>query len=105
MTGRLEALADALASTALVMAVVVVAVGVLRTAAGGRAAAAAELGASLALALEFLLAGGLLRLSFVDTFSGLAAVAAIVVLRRVISTGVRAGLRALGATGYRLIRA
>lgn len=101
---RLDELANALAAIPLTIAVLVIAIGLVRVPGAGRAGPA-ELAASLALGLEFLLAAGLLRLSFIDTFAGLASVAAIVVLRKIISTGVRFALRALGVSRVPRIRA
>jgi hypothetical protein len=92
------------AAVPFAMAVAVIAIGLLRLAPAG-AAAPAQLAASLALGLEFLLAAGLLRLSAIDDFAALAAVGAIVLLRRVISTGIGFALRALGATRFRRLRA
>ena len=46
-----------------------------------------------------------MRLSTIDDFVGLGAVAAIVLLRKVIGAGIRFTLRALDATGFRRIRA
>ena len=94
MTGVTEAIA-ALAVVPLLMGLLVIAVGVLRVPAAGRAGPA-ELAASLSLGLEFLLAGGLLRLASLDTFGALAVVAAVVLLRRLIGLGIAFGLRALG---------
>ena len=86
------------------IAVLVVAVGLVRTMGAGRSAPA-ELAAALSLGLEFLLAAGLLRLAAIDDFSGLAMVGAIVLLRRVIGFGIRSGLRALGTTRFQRLRA
>jgi Protein of unknown function (DUF1622) len=99
-----DRLAEAAAAVPFAAAVVVAAVGLLRTPAAGRAGPA-ELAASLALSLEFLLAAGLLRLSALDDFGALAAVAAIVLLRKLITTGVRFALRALGAARFQRLRA
>ena len=100
----LSELPAALAVVPLCMGILVIAIGLLRVPASGRAGPA-ELAASLSLGLEFFLAGGLLRLSSIDDFAGLAVVAAIVLLRKLIGTGVRFALRALGAGGVRLLRA
>ncbi len=96
--------AAALAVIPLLMGLVVIAVGVLRVPAAERAGVA-ELAASLSLGLEFLLAGGLLRLSSLDTFGALAVVAAVVLLRKLIGRGIGYGLRALGVARIRAIRA
>lgn len=88
----------------LFMAVLVIAVGLLRVPAARRTGPA-ELAASITLGLDFLLAAGLLRLSSIDDFTGLAGVAAIVLVRKLIGTGLLYGLRALGAATARLLRA
>jgi uncharacterized membrane protein len=97
-------LAQAFATVPVLMALLVIARGVVR-APTSASAAAAQLAASVMLALEFLLAAGLLRLSATHDFLGLGAVAAIVLLRKVIGTGIRFALRALDATRVRRIRA
>jgi uncharacterized membrane protein len=61
-----------------------------------RRRAAASLASALALALEFFLAAGLLRLAALDTFAALGLAAFIIALRRVISYGVRFAVRAAG---------
>jgi uncharacterized membrane protein len=76
------------------VAVLVIAVGLVRVATSGRLAPA-EFAAALALGLEFFLAAGLLRLAAVDTFAALGVVALVIVVRRVIGAGVRASVRAL----------
>ena len=86
----------ALAGVPFALAIVVIAVGLLRAPAQGRRAPA-ELAAALALGLEFLLAAGLLRLSAIGDFTGLGIVAATVLARKVIGTGIAAGLRVLRA--------
>jgi uncharacterized membrane protein len=86
------------------MAVVVVAVGLARAPAAGRAAPA-EIAAALGLALEFLLAAGLLRLSAIEHVRELAAVAVIVLMRRALSFGLQSALRALDADRFRRLRA
>jgi uncharacterized membrane protein len=93
---RPDAALETAATVPFAIAVVVITVGVVRSAGAGRAAPA-ELAAALGLGLEFLLAAGLLRLSAIDDPLGLAAVAAIVLLRRLITTGIRFAVRALGA--------
>jgi len=60
--------------------------------------APALLAGAVALALEFLLAGGLLRLAVTDSFLALAA-AVIVLVRKVALTGVRRALRVQGGDG------
>ena len=57
---------------------------------------AGELAAGVALALEFRLAASLLRLSALDDFAALGGVAAIVLLRKLIATGIRFAVRAVG---------
>lgn len=52
---------------------------------------------ALKLALEFLLAGGLLRLAVHDSWVALATAAAIVLTRRIIGIGLRFAVRGLGA--------
>lgn len=86
------------------LGIVVVAIGLARLPLAG-AAAPAQLAASLGLGLEFLLAAGLLRLSALDDFGALAAVAAIVLLRKVLSTGLGLAVRALGGRGTGRLRA
>jgi len=61
--------------------------------------APALLAGAVALALEVLLAGGLLRLAVTDSFLALAAAAVIVLVRKVALTGVRRALRAQGGDG------
>ncbi len=93
-----------LAVVPLLMGVAVIALGLLRGPAAARAGPA-ELAASLSLGLEFFLAAGLLRLPSLDSFHALGVVAAVVLLRKVISTSVRFTLRALGAARIRGLRA
>lgn len=95
---------EAVAAVPLAAAVVVITVGIARAIVGG-AAGPAQLAASVGLGLEFLLAAGLLRLSSIDDFAALAVVAALVVLRKLIVVGIRAGLRALGLAAVQRIRA
>ena len=88
---------EALSTVAVVpfaIAVLIISVGLLRTLAFGRLAPA-QLAASLALALEFLLAAGLIRLAAVDNFAVLGVVALIIVVRRIIALGVRQSVRGL----------
>lgn len=85
-------------------AVVVIAVGFARVPAAGRAGIA-ELVASLGLGLELMLAAGLLRLSAIDDLRQLATVAFVVLLRKLLTTGLRYGLGALGQAGIRRLRA
>jgi uncharacterized membrane protein len=101
---QVDALLKAAAAGPFAIAVVVIAVGLVRAASSGRAGPA-ELAASLALGLEFLLAAGLLRLTAIDDFGALGLVAAIVLLRKLIGTGIRFALRALGESRLRRIRA
>ncbi len=89
---------DAITTAAAVpfaMAVAVIAMGLLRLP-GARHAAPAELAASVSLAVDFFLAYGLLRLSALDDFGALGVVAAVVLVRKVINTGIGFALRALG---------
>lgn len=86
------------------MAVVIIAVGLVRVPASGRAAPA-ELVASLGLALEYLLGAGLLRLSAAHELKPHAVVAAIVALRRVLTRGLGYGLRALDSDKAVALRA
>lgn len=51
--------------------------------------------AQIMLGLEFLLAAGLIRLSSAQGFKMLGVVAAIIVIRRTVSFGIRFGLRAV----------
>lgn len=69
------------------VAVLVVAVGVPRTLRAGRAAPA-TLGETLRLALEFLLAAGLLRLALRPGLALLGVTLGIIVIRQVIARGV-----------------
>jgi len=91
---EVDALARALASIPVAGAVLVLTAGLLRAVAAGRGAPA-QITASVGLGLEFLLAAGLLRLSAVDDLEALGAVASIIVLRKVITAGLRFGARAL----------
>lgn len=99
-----EDLMSAAATVPMVCAAAVACVAVLRVPAARRAGPA-ELVAGLGLALEFLLAAGLLRLASREELEMLALVGAIIVLRRLINLGLRAGLRALGLAQLRRIRA
>lgn len=96
-----EELVAAVAVVPFTMAVVVIAVAVLRVPAAGPA----ELVAGIALGLELLLAAGLLRLAALQDLRELVAVAAIIALRRLIGIGLRSGLRALGVAGRAGVRA
>lgn len=98
-------MADAVAQAAFAFAVVVVAVGVVRSVGPVRGPRPAELAASLSVGLEFFLAAGLLRLSALNDFTSIGVVAGIVVLRRIIGAGIRFGLRALGAARVGGVRA
>jgi uncharacterized membrane protein len=92
-----ESALEAAAGVPLILSLVVFVVALGRAPASGRRAPD-ELASGIALALEFLLAAGLLRLSAIDDFGALAGVAAIVVLRKVIATGIRSAARAVGRT-------
>ena len=81
----------ALVPTAIALAVVVL--GVVRALAAP-SRAAGTFARALALALEFFLAAGLLRLAALQDLSSLGLAAFIVGLRRLISYGLRFGVRA-----------
>ncbi len=100
---QLSGLPAAVAVVPLLMGVAVIALGVLR--APRRRSGAAALAASIGLGLEFFLAAGLLRLASLDDFSALGVVAAVIVVRKVLSTGIRYGLRAAGQSDVRALRA
>lgn len=70
------------------IAATVIAAGVLHAAAGRPHAAAGRFAVALALALEFLLAAGLLRLSTLD-LPALGIVAAVIVVRQILARGVQ----------------
>jgi len=89
-----DTFARALATIPLAVAIGVITLGLVRAVAAGRRAPA-RIAASVGLALEFLLAAGLLRLSAIDDLQALGAVAAIVALRKLITAGLRFGVRAL----------
>lgn len=95
---------SAAAAVPFAMAIVVFAVGMLRVP-GARRAGPAELAAALGLGLEFLLAAGLLRLASLDDFAALAAVAAIVAVRRLLTRGLSYSLTALGVAQRRRLHA
>ena len=97
-------LLPAAATVPVVMALLVIAGGVARAPLSGHAAPA-QLAASITLGLEVLLAAGLLRLSTIQDFVGLGAVAGIVAVRKLVGTGIGFALRALGARRFRRIRA
>ena len=82
------------AAVPFAMAVAVMTVALVRAGPAGRAGVGG-LAAGLALGLEFLLAAGLLRLSGLGDFEALAAVAAVVLVRRLVGIGLRLGVRAL----------
>lgn len=84
------------AEATVLVAAAIVAVGLLRAVAARGAAAAVTFGGALSLALEFLLAGGLIRLSGLS-LPGLGAVAVVVVVRQVIARGIRFAERAVAA--------
>lgn len=82
---------DLLRQASLVPALIaatVIAAGVLHAAAGRPHAAAGRFAVALALALEFLLAAGLLRLSTLD-LPALGIVAAVIVVRQILARGVQ----------------
>ena len=93
-----DALVDRAAAFPFVVAVLVVVVGLVRLPTAGKAAPA-KLAASIRLALEFLLAAGLLRLSAIDSYTALTAVAAIALVRKLVATGMRFSLQAIGMGG------
>jgi uncharacterized membrane protein len=103
VTSRLDPALEMAAAVPFAMAVLIVAIGLLRLPAAGRAAPE-ELAAALALGLELLLAAGLLRLAVIDDFLSLAVVAAVVVLRKLVSTGIRLAVRAVGSSFRRPVR-
>lgn len=78
---------DDLAALTLAAGALVVALGVVRAVIRPRAAAA-SFARAVVLALEFFLAGGLLRLGEAMTSTALATVAAIIATRQVVSRGV-----------------
>ena len=82
----------ALVPAAIALGVVVL--GVVRAVAAPRQAAG-MLARALALALEFFLAAGLLRLAALQDLSSLGLAGFIVLLRRVMSFGLRFGVRAV----------
>lgn len=86
------------ATAATGIALAVIAVGAARAVLAPRRAAAVFAGA-LALGLEFLLAGGLLRLATEQSLRALQVTAVIVVVRQVIARGIRFGRRAATAPG------
>jgi uncharacterized membrane protein len=94
----------AVAAVPFAIAVLVITIGLLRVVPSGRSGAA-ELQASIALGLEFLLAAGLIRLAALDSFQSLGMVAAIIVLRLVIGAGLRFAVRALGPADPSRLRA
>lgn len=82
---------DLLRQASLVPALIaatVIAAGVLHAAAGRPHAAAGRFAVALALAVEFLLAAGLLRLSTLD-LPALGIVAAVIVVRQILARGVQ----------------
>jgi hypothetical protein len=91
--GELAAALKAAAGGVTLVATLVLLVGLAR-ALWRPSAAAMTFGAALSLALELLLGAGLLRLPTVNAVRGFAAVAAIIVLRRVIGLGLRYAQRA-----------
>lgn len=70
-------------------------------AARSRARAGAVFAAHTALALDFLLAAGIVRLAAVESLRQLGTVAAIIVVRKVVTHGIRAGARASAAPAPR----
>lgn len=83
-----------LSAAAVALGVLVFVTGAMRAVASPSVVAERFAG-TLALALEFFLAAGLLHLGNAETFRALAVVAAIVLLRRLLTLGVRL---AVGAT-------
>lgn len=77
-----------LASVATAAGAVVLLAGLLRAALAPRDAAGV-FARAVVLALEFLLAAGLLRLGETMTFTGLATVAAVIATRRVVTLGLK----------------
>jgi uncharacterized membrane protein len=84
----------ALATACTAIALLVFVVGAVRSSRHPRQGVA-ELVAAIGLTLEFLLAGGLLRLSSTRAWTALAVAALIVVVRKVVGAGLAAGLRAV----------
>ena len=87
-----------LAAAVTLLAVAVLAVGVAGALAGRRRVGA-RLAEALRLALELMLAAGLLRLANARDLLALAGVAAVVALRQLIGLGVRLGGRVSEARG------
>lgn len=99
VAARLPAAWTAWPAAAVSMAAVaVLAVGLLAAARAPRAAGPV-FAAHTAFALDLLLAAGLIRLSSADGLRALGAVASIVVVRQIISRGIRFGARAAERPG------
>ena len=75
------------------MALLIIVLGLPAALAAGRHTGA-RLAAAIGLAVEFLLAGGLLRLATLDDFMAVGMVAAIVAVRSAIRYGIRFAVRA-----------
>lgn len=81
----------------LLLGAAIIAVGLVRAVRTHSRASAVLFGSALALALEFLLAGGILRLSTLR-LPALGLVAAVVVVRQIIGRGIRFAERAVTGT-------
>ncbi len=79
---------DAVASLATAAGAVILLSGLVRAALAPRDAAG-TFARSVALALEFLLAAGLLRLGEAMTFTALATVVGVIATRRLVGTGIK----------------
>ena len=104
MTGLDPGLIGPLAALPFAAAFVVIAVGLLRSIAAPRAAAA-EFGAALGLGLDFLLAAGLIRLAARPDVRALGLVALVIAVRKVSTAGVKAARRAVGGVAGMRLRA
>jgi uncharacterized membrane protein len=80
-------------------AVLVLVAGVLAGVRAGTGRAGAVFAAHTALALELLVAAGLIRLAATDSLRALGTVAAIIAVRQVITRGIRFGARASARPG------
>lgn len=89
-----DGLLSAAAVLPLAAGILVIAVGLGRLPLAGRAAPG-DLAAAVGLGLEFLLAAGLLRLSALDDFQAIGVVAAIVLLRKLVTRGIAYAVIAL----------
>jgi uncharacterized membrane protein len=90
-----DELMTAAAAVPFSMGVAIMVVGLARLPLAGRMAPV-RLSETLSLGLEFLLAATLLRLAALDTYLALSMVATTIVVRKVITAGIRLSIRALG---------